>query len=230
PTPGALTRTEYGEIAVTADEPRAMIFLDGGLVGSTSSDGPFALRVVRTGKREIVVKDASGREARTVAKVEKGSRANVSLTLLPKSATAGPPGLRTLGRNPQGGEEFWREKDSAIVVRVPGSEFRMGSAEGAAEANEHPQHVVRVHDFLMDKTEVTWGQYKRFLAASSHPSPTSPAWGMPEAFPASGITWDEAGRFSPRAGGPLTHAGQWERAARGDDSRQYTWGNTFDPR
>ena len=34
----------------------------------------------------------------------------------------------------------------------------------------------------MDKTEVTWGQYERFLAASpGQRSPKSPIWGMPEA-------------------------------------------------
>jgi formylglycine-generating enzyme required for sulfatase activity len=225
---GSRPPVEYGEIAIAADVPRAEIFLDGGFVGRTSSDGPIVLAAVRVGEREVIVRDASGREARTVARVEKGRRVSVSLALM-KGPPASADGLRPLGRNPQGGEEFWRDKDGAIVVRIPGGEFQMGSPEGEGDPSERPRHVVRVKGFLMDKTEVTWGQYKRFLAASSQPPPKSPIWGMPEAFPASSVTWDEARAFCAWAGGRLPTEAEWERAARGDDVRRYPWGNTFDP-
>jgi formylglycine-generating enzyme required for sulfatase activity len=227
-TAGSRPPVAYGEIALAADVPRAEIFLDGGFVGQTASDGPVLLGAVHTGEREVIVRDASGREARAVARVEKRRRTSLSLALM-KASPASADGLRPLGRNPQGGEEFWRERDGAIVVRIPGGEFQMGSGDSEGDPSEHPRHVVRVNGFLMDKTEVTWGQYKRFLAASSRPPPKSPVWGMPEALPASSITWPEASAFCDWVGGRLPTEAEWERAARGDDSRQYPWGNTFDP-
>src|SRR5262249_61089687 len=126
---GSRSRAEYGEVAVAADIPRADILLDGGIVGRTSSEGPVVIAPVRVGEREVVVRDSSGREARATARVAKGSRTDVRLALLPAPPASGPARPRPLERNAQGSEEFWRERDGAIVVWVPGGESRMGSPD-----------------------------------------------------------------------------------------------------
>ena len=49
------------------------------------------------------------------------------------------------------------ETATGVMVRIPEGVFRMGSREG--EANEQPEHEVRVDAFLMDRCEVTQRQF-----------------------------------------------------------------------
>jgi hypothetical protein len=94
-------RADYGEIAVTADMPRASILLDGGFVGRTSSEGPVVLGAVRTGDREVIVRDPSGREARSVVRVKKDRKVVASFALLPNSTGIENTPRRPLGSNAQ---------------------------------------------------------------------------------------------------------------------------------
>ena len=103
---GAGPRVDYGEIAVAADVPRAEILLDGGPVGRTPSEGSVVIGPVRSGEREVVIRDPSGREARATPRVEKGRRADVALSLLPPPPSKAPAGLRPIGPNAQRVEEF----------------------------------------------------------------------------------------------------------------------------
>ncbi len=56
-------------------------------------------------------------------------------------------------------------KVNYAMVPIPGGEFVMGSPEGEAErqADEGPQHRVRVAPFWMGKTEVTWDEFELFM-------------------------------------------------------------------
>lgn len=57
------------------------------------------------------------------------------------------------------------------MVYVPGGEFAMGSpaAEPGREANEGPQHKVKVGGFWMGKCEVTWNEYDVFWFDATFP-------------------------------------------------------------
>jgi len=53
------------------------------------------------------------------------------------------------------------------MIPVPGGTFRMGTPrdEGDLEADEEPQVEVRVDPFWMARCEVSWGEYKQYMAA-----------------------------------------------------------------
>jgi len=64
------------------------------------------------------------------------------------------------------------------MVWIPGGEFAMGGVGPEARPDEFPVHRVRVDGFWMDETEVTVGQFKRFVAATGYVTTAEkkPAW------------------------------------------------------
>ena len=76
-----------------------------------------------------------------------------------RSEEAAPPASRT--------PPIVATKTGAEMVLIPAGTFRMGSPSG--KADEAPPHEVSIGAFLMDRTEVTQGQYRKLvLADPSH--------------------------------------------------------------
>lgn len=74
------------------------------------------------------------------------------------------------------------------------------------------------------------GRWAAFARATGRPSPEAPA-----DHPVTGVTWEAATAYcrwlGERLGTPgrirLPTEDEWERAARGDDDREFPWGDTY---
>jgi len=218
----------YGAASVSSDLDGAELLLDGGMVGRVSAGKATVLTNVLVGDHEVSVRDSSGREVRRVVGVEQNRTVMVSLKLKDLARNAVPYRLVFLGRNAQGFEEYRRERDEAVVVRIPAGEFLMGTEPDAQPL----EHKVFVSEFLMDQTAVSWGQFKRFAGATGTSLPPNPPyWGIHDDHPAVFVTWEEGKAYCEWAGGRLPTEAEREKAARGTDGRKYPWGNEEpDPR
>jgi len=213
----------YGMILVNSGLKEASIFLDGGLAGKISGGTQTALRNVSIGMREVSARDAEGNEVRKVVRVMANRTVLVELNFPGLREVAVSDRLEPLAVNDQGYQEFRRGIDGAVVVKIPAGEFLMGNRDTERTPLEH---LVWVSDFLMDKTGVTWGQYKKFAAATGKPLPASePYWGFPDDHPAVYVTWVEARNYCEWAGGRLPTEAEREKGARGSDGRKFPWGN-----
>ena len=131
--------------------------------------------------------------------------------------------LKQAGLTAGAGQASGQEMSMAVV---PAGEFIMGSQGGAAD--EQPAHRVYVDAFLMDKYEVSVGQYAKFLEATSQEAP--PDWNIMnqpqhQKRPVVNIDWADAVTYCKWAGKRLPTEAEWEKAARGTDGRIYPWGN-----
>ncbi|MEW6730365.1 MAG: bifunctional serine/threonine-protein kinase/formylglycine-generating enzyme family protein [Acidobacteriota bacterium] len=115
------------------------------------------------------------------------------------------------------------------MLLVPAGPFRMGSDSGSPDL--YPEHEVYVRAFYIDRTEVTNHQYRAFCDATGRSYPENPPWDTnyflanPD-HPVIGIGWEEARAYAAWIGKRLPSEAEWEKAARGQQSYLWPWGNT----
>lgn len=125
------------------------------------------------------------------------------------------------------------------MALIPAGEYRMGTSEGSdGLADEHPERLVFLHPFFLDRFEVTNQDYAAFVQSTGHRppannSPDSTIWNgavppQPIArHPVVNVSWEDAVAYCRWSGKRLPTEAEWEKAARGTDGRRYPWGNDW---
>jgi eukaryotic-like serine/threonine-protein kinase len=117
--------------------------------------------------------------------------------------------------------------DGMILLYVPEGDFLMGSTDSETDATdqEKPQHMVHLDAFWIDQTEVTSAMYAKCVASGKCKLPWCLTGSEFDKYPAVCVDWFNAKAYCEWAGRRLPTEAEWEKAARGTDSRLYPWGN-----
>ena len=129
------------------------------------------------------------------------------------------------------------------MVLIPASPFTMGRDNGPRD--ERPAHRVFLPAFRIDKNLVAVAEYAKFIQAKGPVGPNGemyldvedpdtlihrrdgtwlPDQGF-ENYPAGEMSWYGAAAYCKWLDKRLPSEAEWEKAARGTDSRLYPWGN-----
>jgi formylglycine-generating enzyme required for sulfatase activity len=148
---------------------------------------------------------------------------------------------------------IFAEKDGAEMVLVPTGEYVMGDDAGGQ--SEQPAHLVQLSAHLIDRHEVTNGQFAAFVAATGHVTETERdlaagisyweegadvSWrharGQASSsseralHPVVWVSWNDAMAYCKWAGRRLPTEAEFERVLRGGlRQRRYPWGDSENP-
>lgn len=118
------------------------------------------------------------------------------------------------------------------MVQIPEGPFTMGSDEG--DPDEAPAHQIYLKSYYIDTKEVTQQEYDRFSSMTKRGERKIPVFEEDISrlegpnLPAVGMSWSDAFAYCRWAGKRLPTEAEWEKAARGEGKRKYTWGDTFE--
>jgi formylglycine-generating enzyme required for sulfatase activity len=144
------------------------------------------------------------------------------------------------GQTPGAFQAFRDCADCPEMVALPGGTFRMGD-DSSSVSVEKPARDVRLSAFAAGRFEVTKGEYAAFVSATERPEPRvtgetwctwrSPGFTQTDRDPVVCVNTTDAEAYaawlSQRTGQTyrvMTEA-QWEYAARGNTSGQWSFGN-----
>jgi formylglycine-generating enzyme required for sulfatase activity len=116
---------------------------------------------------------------------------------------------------------------------VPAGEFTMGRNENKLDAitlDEQPVHLVSLNSYYIDKFEVTNSLYSICVDAGVCLQPTNKTFYTNPArkdHPVVYVNWYMAWDYCEWRGARLPTEAEWEKAAKGIDSRTFPWGESF---
>ena len=160
-------------------------------------------------------------------KRSKGATLALAVAIIAAAGT-GAYLLTTSGRTTgQAGPAATPSVDSGMVLIAAGT-YTVGSDTGPPIIR--PAHIVQLGAFGIDPTEVTVGEFSRYLRTRNLPAPWT---SMPDsALPVTGVLIAEAVNYCTwrhPQGGRLPNEEEWEAAARGAAGRSYAWGSSWNP-
>lgn len=111
------------------------------------------------------------------------------------------------------------------LIEIPAGPFVFGNDAG--DENERPRRDIEGRAFAINRTEVTNGQYQRFVDATGHRSAFyggHPLLGLNDR-PVVGVSFADAAAFCSHFGLRLPTEQEYERAARGTGGAAFPWGD-----
>lgn len=132
--------------------------------------------------------------------------------------------------------------DIGTMVEIPAGSFMMGCSDGGiCKSSESPAHEVTLSTYQIDKYEVTAGEYQKcidagdcnnsnedephYMTSGGDAYPCNLGYESKKNHPMNCVSWYGAKAYCEWLGKHLPTEAQWEKAARGADSRTYPWGN-----